>query len=410
MNSPLQYDVVIVGGGMVGAAIACALAPQELRIAVLDAHEARTDWQPDQPFDLRVSAITRASQRFLTAVGAWPNMVARRVHPYHDMRVWDATGQGQIHFDSAELAEPDLGHIIENSVIQAALVERMRDFANIHYFAPSKPVALHTDATHARLQLQDGRELHSKLLIGTDGARSWVRETLGIQTTGWPYGQKAVVCVVTTEHSHQDTCWQRFLPTGPLAFLPMAGNHSAIVWSTSHEQAEELLALDETDFLQRMTDALGDTPLGRVASTGKRAAFPLRLQHSHEYVRERVALAGDAAHAIHPLAGQGVNLGLLDAAALVEMISDRLQQGRDFGRRHNLRKYERARKSDNLLMMASMDGFKRLFSNDIRTLSLGRNLGLDAMDRLAPLKHEVIQHAMGLKGELPPLSRNPNQA
>lgn len=409
MSEQLEYDITIVGGGMVGAAIACALAPLNLRIAVLDAFVASTQWQPDEEFDLRVSALTRASQRFLNTIGAWEGMTARRIYPYRDMHVWDATGDGNIHFDCAELAEPDLGHIIENKVIQATLVERMQQFDNIHYLAPVKAVKLETSPQQACLTLEDGRQIISKLIVGADGARSWVRQTVGIETSGWPYGQKAVVCVVTTEHSHQNTCWQRFLPTGPLAFLPMEGNRSSIVWSTTHEEADELLQLDESEFMARMSEALGDSPLGKVITTSKRAAFPLRLQHSHEYVRERIALAGDAAHAIHPLAGQGVNLGFLDAAALVELIRDRLEKGRDFGRYSNLRKYERARKSDNLLMMSSMDGFKRLFSNDNRLASLSRNLGLDLADRLTPLKNEIIQHAMGLKGDLPPLSRNPNQ-
>jgi 2-octaprenylphenol hydroxylase len=323
------------------------------------------------------------------------------------MHVWDATGDGNIHFDCAELAVPSLGHIIENHVIQSTLVERMQGFNNISYLAPVKAASLRVSSERAELQLEDGRQLNSKLIVGADGARSWVRETLGINTNGWAYGQKGVVCTVSTEHSHQDTCWQRFLPTGPLAFLPMTDNHSSIVWSTTEEQADELLQLDDESFMTRMTEALGDSPLGKVISTSRRAAFPLRRQHSEEYVRDRVVLVGDAAHTIHPLAGQGVNLGLLDAAALAETIGERLKKGRDIGRYSNLRKYERARKSDNLLMMASMDGFKRLFSNDNRLASVSRNLGLDITDRVIPLKHEIIHHAMGLKGDLPPLARTP---
>lgn len=398
-----HYDIVIVGGGMVGAALACALARLPINVAVLDAFRPVLDWPP-KDYDLRVSAITRASQRFFQAIGAWEGMAERRITPYSDMHVWDATGSGQIHFDAAEIAEPNLGHIIENSVIQAALLHTMEQATNIDYLAPARLKSMHHDANSASLTLEDGSQIDTKLIVGADGARSWVRQQAGIDTLGWAYDQKGVVCTVKTENSHQSTAWQRFLPTGPLAFLPIE-DRCSIVWSTTEEEANKLLQLSDEDFLARLNEALGDSPLGQVKETGKRAAFPLRLQHSKDYVQPRLALIGDAAHTIHPLAGQGVNLGLLDAAALFDVIENAVNKKQDVGRYDLLRKFERSRKSDNLLMMGSMDAFKKSFSNDNSLLSMGRNLGLSLTNALPPLKNEIIRHAMGLKGELPRLSR-----
>ncbi len=400
-----HYDIVIIGGGMVGASLACALADSGLDIAVIDAQAASTGFDPAQ-FDLRVSAITRASQHLFENIAAWPGMQARRVTPYQDMRVWDATGSGTIHFSAADIGEPNLGHIIENRVIVAALTERLQQAANIDYLAPARPARLSQPGPeHARLELDDGQSLDARLIVGADGARSWLRRQAGIDTLGWSYQQKGVVATVKPEHGHQDTAWQRFLPSGPLAFLPLGGRHCSIVWSTSEQEADALLELDETAFLQRLNQALGDSPLGRITATGPRAAFPLRLQHARRYIGQRIALVGDAAHTIHPLAGQGVNLGLLDAATLAGLILDAQQTRRDPGGHARLRRYERARKADNLLMMAAMDGFKRLFSNDHRLASLARNLGLKLTDSAGPIKQRLIRQAMGLDGHLPRLAQ-----
>ncbi|OGT18779.1 MAG: hypothetical protein A2V90_00590, partial [Gammaproteobacteria bacterium RBG_16_57_12] len=309
-----RYDLIIVGGGMVGATLACALGDSPLRIALVEHQSPSTRW-PVPDFDIRVSAITRATENVFRAVGAWPGMEQRRVCPYQHMRVWDAGGNGEIHFDCAGIGEANLGHIIENSVIQAALWERAGQFGNIARICPATPAQLAWDNRQASLMLSQGITLASSLLVGADGGRSWVREQGGIDCLGWDYQQTAVVATIKTPAGHQDTAWQRFLPDGPLAFLPLPGAYCSIVWSTRPAHAETLLALSDADFLHTLQQNIGDV-LGELEGVGPRGAFQLRLSHTREYVRPRLALIGDAAHSIHPLAGQGVNLGVADAASL----------------------------------------------------------------------------------------------
>jgi 2-octaprenylphenol hydroxylase len=399
-----DYDLTIAGGGMVGATLANALGEADLRIALLEG--APLDRiRPAMESDIRVSAINRASQRIFAAIGAWEGMTAWRVSPFRDMRVWDAAGFGQIHFDSADLGEPLLGWIIENRVIQYALLERVQQLPAVEMLCPAaletaQPLA----ETGWRVRLQDGRELTTRLLVGADGASSRVRQLAGIDTGGWNYDQQAVVGNVRTVEPHQETAWQRFLPTGPLAFLPLHDGRCSIVWSTTPEQAGALLALDESAFAEALADAF-DQRLGSIIEVGPRGAFPLRLQHAHAYVKPGLALIGDAAHVVHPLAGQGVNLGLLDAATLAEVILDALDAGRDFASFKTLRRYERWRKGDNLLMLGVMDGFKRLFGNSLPPVRLLRNVGLKLTDAAGPLKNLIARRAMGLEGDLPRLAR-----
>jgi len=397
-----QYDAVVVGGGMVGLTVACALGGSNLRIAVLEAAEPQTEW-PQESIGLRVSALTHATRRVFERVGAWPGMVGRRVTSYGEMHVWDAGGDGSIHFDGADVGSPSLGYIVENRIIQAALLEQVQRFENIDFLCPVRWQQWHEGSDSLNIRLEDGRKLNTRLLVGADGARSPVRERAAIQTKGWGYDQHALMAIVKTEHAHQHTCWQRFLPTGPLAFLPLHDNYSCIVWSTTPDQATELVALDEADFLARLGEAF-EFKLGRVVDVRERGKFPLRLQHTLDYVKARIALVGDAAHAIHPLAGQGVNLGVLDAAALAETILNTQDLGRDIGALHNLRRYERWRKGQNLTMMLSMDGFKRLFGSPLAPLKWARNLGLNATDSLYPVKNAYMDYAMGHRSDLPKLA------
>jgi 2-octaprenylphenol hydroxylase len=399
----LDYDIAIIGGGMVGATLACALGGSRLRVAVVEPVAAPRQF-PAGDFDIRVSAITRATQNVFAAIGAWDGMVARRVQPYEAMHVWDACGGGAIHFDCTELGEPDLGHIIENRVILAALLDRLASFGNIDFLCPASATGMQLGEDAAQLFLADGRIIAAKLLVGTDGTTSWVREQAGIDSTGWAYDQTAVVATVKTSQHHQNAAWQRFLPSGPLAFLPLPEGYSSIVWSTSHAQAEVLRTLPSAQFLDELQLAFGDA-LGRMESVGPRGAFPLRLQHADRYVLPRLALAGNAAHALHPLAGQGLNIGILDAAALVEVL---LSAGRkDIGSLALLRRYERWRKGDNIAMVGAMDVFKRLFSNDTAPLVQLRNAGLAMADRLGPVKNFFVRRGMGLAGDLPRLARMP---
>ncbi len=400
-----RFDIVIAGGGMVGATLACALRDSGLRIAVVEARRPARDW-PQDSVDLRVSAISVASERIFRALGAWPAMAARGISPFLEMQVWDAGGSGSIHFDSADLGQPRLGHIIENRVIQAALLDQLDTCEAVELISPAVLASWQRHEEGLRLQLEDGSELRTRLLVGADGGASRVRTLAGIATRGWSYEQRAVVAVVETRLSHEQTAWQRFLPTGPLAFLPLRDGRSSIVWSTTPQRAEALLAMDEAAFCKTLGEAF-DLRLGRILAAGPRAAFPLRLQHALRYVDHRLALVGDAAHMIHPLAGQGVNLGLLDAAALAQVIGEAVAAGRDFAAPTTLRRYERWRKGDNLLTMGVMDGFKRLFGNDWPPLRLARNLGLRLADRAVPVKNRLMRHAMGLREDLPALARGP---
>lgn len=398
-----DYDVVIAGGGMVGAALACALGGSPLRVALLEGAPLERI-QPGPDIDLRVSAISYASQHIFAAVGAWAGMVARRVSPYRDMIVWDGSGFGQIHFDSAALNEPLLGWIIENRVIQHALLERVQTFPNIDLLCPATLQQFSHQPQHLSVQLADGRELQTRLLVGADGGDSRVRQLAGINTGGWGYDQQAVVATVATTQPHGAAARQRFLPTGPLAFLPLADGRCSIVWSTTPDQAHALLAMSKNAFATELGAAF-DHKLGDIVDVGPRGAYALRLQHAHSYVKSRIALIGDAAHVIHPLAGQGVNLGLLDAAALAEVLLEATAQGRDVGAFGVLRRYERWRKGDNLLMLGAMDGFKRLFGSTLPPVRWLRGLGLTLADAAGPVKHLLARRAMGLAGDLPRLAR-----
>ncbi|MEN8169781.1 MAG: UbiH/UbiF/VisC/COQ6 family ubiquinone biosynthesis hydroxylase [Pseudomonadota bacterium] len=398
-----DFDLLIVGGGMVGASLACALGNSPLRVGVVESHPAQTEW-PEESYDIRVSAITRATEKVFQMVGAWDGMVSRRITPYAAMQVWDATGSGSIGFDCADLGEKNLGYIIENRVILAALLERMSEFGNIELFCPTQVSALQRDETAATLTLDDGRSFTSSLIVGADGANSWVREQAGITTTGWPYEQTAVVATIKTAQHHKGVAYQRFMPEGPLAFLPMPGGLSSIVWSTTPERAAELSEMEEGQFLAQLQQAFGDK-LGEMESTGPRGAFPLLLRHANRYSDERLVLVGNAAHAIHPLAGQGLNLGVSDIAALAEVLLAAYAEKQGIGELSVLRRYERWRKADNVTVMAAMDGFKRLFSNDIVALKLVRNLGLTLADNAGPAKNMMMRRALGLSGDLPRLSR-----
>lgn len=400
----MSADIAIVGGGMVGAALACGLAQQGFQVALLEQREPVEDW-PQDSYDLRVSAITRASQHIFEHLHAWQGMQDRRVTAYQRMQVWDATGNGQIQFDAADIAEPELGHIIENRIIQRALWDQLQQLDKVQLICPARVQGLTTDEEgHSTLTLEDGRQLSVSLVVAADGANSALRELSGIGTRGWLYDQTAVVATVQAEKGHQDTAFQKFMPTGPLALLPTHKDLFSVVWSTSPEQAAELLAMPEQDFSAVLSQA-SEHRLGDLTLLGERGAFPLRLQHANTYIKLGLALVGDAAHVIHPLAGQGVNLGLLDAATLVDVLVEARDRKRVLGGVASLRRYERARMGDNVIMQGAMDGFKRLFSNQVLPLKLVRNLGLGMVDHWAPVKRMIARQALGTTGELPSLAK-----
>jgi len=400
-----DFDVVVVGGGMVGAGLAASLGAyrptSSLRVAMLEPRPAALPAQ-EEPLDLRVSALSRASQRLIERAGAWPAVVARGASAYQRMVVWDKVGrpegEGCIRFEAADLGEPDLGHIVENRAVQAALTERA--IAHGVTLLRAGVSALDLEGGAASVTTTEGRRLSAALVVAADGGHSPVRRLAGIETQGWEYGQHAVVTHLQPERPHDETAWQRFLPTGPLALLPLADGRVSLVWSTVPERAAELVALPDEAFAEAVTGASAGV-LGRLAPAAPRASFPLRLMHAVDYTRSRLALVGDAAHGVHPLAGQGVNLGFMDCAALVQCLGEALASGAEPGDTAALRRYERWRKAENLPAMILMDWLKRLFSNDDPSLSWLRSRGLGLVDRAAPLKRTLIQRAMGLAGEVP---------
>lgn len=396
-----RYDVVVVGGGMIGLALAVALAQGGKRVGVIEAQAPRP-FAPDDAFDLRVIAVNRASQNLLARFGAWQALTALRVSPYERMCVWDAAGRGEIRFSAADLGEPDLGHIVENRLLQLALLQVAQRLPTFDWLCPAELQGFAVDAREVIVTLADGRHLIAPLLVGADGVQSRVRERAGIAQRREDYGQRSIVCAVRTEQPNQRTAWQRFLPYGVLAFLPLTEYVSSIVWSVREDRVEPLIALDDAAFAAELTEAFA-ARLGAVTEVGPRAAFPLRGTHAERYIARRVALIGDAAHTIHPLAGQGANLGFLDAATLAEAI---LSTSRDPGSELVLRRYERARVGENHLMQRAMEGFKLLFGSALPPVQWARNTGLRVVDRLTPLKHELMRYAMGLRGELPELARS----
>jgi 2-octaprenylphenol hydroxylase len=386
-----HYDVIIAGGGITGLTLACLLRDTGLRIAVIDQHEPAPC---EKEYALRVSAINRASIRVFNAAGAFDRMQQMRVSPFREMHVWDSTGVGQIHFDSAELGLDTLGYIIENNVIQLALLEAVKQADTIDWLCPARIDSLQLAAEVKRVRLVDGGELTAQLVVGADGARSAVRNAMGIELVRKSYQQQAIVCTVATEYDHQQTAWQCFLPTGPLAFLPLADGSCSIVWSLDESRVEQMTALDDGAFAEILEQSF-EYRLGAVKTVSARAVFSLGHGHVNQYVQQGLALIGDAAHNIHPLAGQGANLGIMDAACLAEVIADALQAKRQWSALHTLRKYERTRKGDNRLMEAAMTGFKHLFGNDNPLLSEVRNTGLNLVDHAGPIKQLFINQALG---------------
>lgn len=390
-----RVEILIVGGGMVGAALALELVRAGREVAMVDMQAPR-DFVPGSPYAQRVSAINRASQHNFAALGAWQGICTMRAHAYRSMEVWDAVGGGRVRFDAMDLGQPDLGHIIENSVVQRALWDRLESESGIQILCPDALASLDVTARGVHVVLASGRRLDAALVVGADGARSRVRELSGIALDSRRYGQKALVATVRTALPHQDTAWQRFLPTGPLAFLPLSDGSCSIVWSADDERANELHDLGDAEFCRALTEGL-DQRLGDVLETSARGVFPLRGAQARHYVRPRIALVGDAAHTIHPLAGQGANLGFEDARALALALAR--QGSRDPGDLRVLRRYERTRRGENLLMMRSMEGFRYVFGSELAPLSSVRSLGLDAVDRLGFVKSMFMRQALGLSAD-----------
>lgn len=396
-----QFDVVIVGGGMVGAAVACCLGDSNLKVAVIEA-QTPEPFSADQPHDLRVSALSIASKNIMQSVGAWQGVIERRCCPFRRMRVWETAGDTT--FNSDDIRYPELGYIVENRVTQLAFLDQLPNFSNIELLMPQTISKIHYDGSSGEVTLADGRILQAKLLVAADGGASRVRQTVGLGVTGWDYNQHALVIYIETGYPQQDITWQRFVSTGPQAFLPLTGNHGSIVWYQSPDEVRRLQALPFDQLKQELVAAFPDC-LGEVKQILGVASFPLKRQHAQHYVKPGVALVGDAAHMINPLAGQGVNIGLLDAAALAEVVLEAHAKGKQIGDLTVLQRFESMRRHENLKMMTVMDVFYRSFSNDILPVKLIRNFGLGFAQRITPIRNKVMKAAMGLEGRLPKLAK-----
>lgn len=396
-----KYDVIVVGGGMVGAALGSGLGGSSLRVAVIE-DAPPPAFASEQPHDLRVSAISIASASILKTVGAWKGIASRRFCPFRRMRVWEESGD--VEFRSEDIDEPVLGYIVENRVIQLALLDRLVEFSNIDFFCPARTKMIDYGPQGSTVELDDGRVLSARLLVAADGGYSRVRQVAGMGVSGWDYEQHALVLTVETAYGQQDITWQRFTPKGPQAFLPLDGPHASLVWYEAPEDIKRLKALPGDALLRELIAAF-PSALGEIRRIEAKGSFPLKRQHALSYSKEGVALIGDAAHMIHPLAGQGVNIGLLDAAALAQVLVGAHKNGQDIGAAHVLQTYESMRRSNNLVMMTTMDLFYRVFGNANRPLRFIRNLGLGLAERITPAKKLVMRYAMGLGGQLPNLAR-----
>ena len=390
-----SVDVAIVGGGMVGLAVACGLQGSGLRVAVIE-QAGPAPVAADAAPELRVSAINAASEKLLAKLGVWEAILALRASRYHGMEVWDRDSFGRIAFDDASLGYSHLGHIIENGVIHRALWQKAQQLQEVTLMAPAEVQQVAWGENEVFLTLKDGNMLTAKLVVGADGARSWLREKADIPLTSWDYRHHALVATIRTAEPHGAVARQAFHGDGILAFLPLSDPHlCSIVWSLSQEEAQRMQQADEASFNQALNLAF-DNRLGLCQVESERLVFPLTGRYARQFAAHRLALVGDAAHTIHPLAGQGVNLGFMDAAALIDEVRRLHGQGKDFGQHFYLRRYERSRKHSAALMLAGMQGFRELFAGENPAKKLLRDLGLALADTLPGVKPQLIRQAMGL--------------
>ena len=397
-------DILIAGGGLTGPALALALADGGLSVTLIDARPANTRTKP--AFDGRAYALALASRRLLTATGVWP-MVADTSQPILGIRITDGhadsgPGRHSLCFDHAEIEEGPMGHMLEDRFLYGAYLKAMQDHPGITHLPGRAVCSQRVAGAGVSVRLDNRQTLSGMVLIGCDGWHSGVAERAGIGRTGWGYGQTSLVCAIEHELPHCGVAHQHFMPAGPLAILPLPGNRVSIVWSERDRAARDIQALDDGGYLDVLRPRFGDF-LGNISVSGQRFTYPLGLSLANSFIAERVALAGDAAHGVHPLAGQGLNLGLRDAGALAEVLICARRRGEDIGAGQVLARYQRWRRWDTATMAVATDGLNRLFSNDNGALRLARGLGLSAVNGLPRLRRAFIREAAGLTGDLPAL-------
>lgn len=394
-----QYDIVVVGAGIIGCAAALALAKNtSLSIALLEANSLSFTHEPNQN-NPRVSAISLASKKILHELSIWNEAFSQKSSPYTHMHVWDGEKSSEIYFDSREVNESALGYIVEDGLIRSSLLAELKKYSQVELLFPHKLTMINRNADDRLEIITDHSTFKTHLLIAADGANSIVRDKLNITLKTWDYGHTAMVTTVQTTLSHQQTARQVFLSDGPLAFLPLADPFTcSIVWSTSPEHIQQLQALNDEEFAETLSLQIQDK-LGVIKKVETRSCFPLRMRHVQHYVQPNVALVGDAAHTIHPLAGQGVNMGLLDIMCLVDVITEANKKNRSFFSLATLRKYERQRKSDNFTMLAGVEMIHRLFTTENTCLKIARSAGLNLTNRLTWLKNFFARYALGYRWE-----------
>lgn len=412
MGSQKTSEIIIAGGGLVGNALAIAAAQAGIAVTVVDPLPRAK--QLDDSFDGRTSAIAQGSVRILEHIGAWPH-IAPHAQPIHDIRVCEAEKPGFVHYSDEEVGEP-FGYIVENAILRKGLFLALEAQAGITHIE-GKITRFETNPRHAIAYLETGEALQSALLIAADGRFSGLREQAGIASRKIAYQQTAIVCVVHHELPHHGLALEKFYPAGPFAALPLKPkdgvNRSGIVWTEHENDAPHYLALPDDEFdreLQRRLGAADTGVWGKATTVGKKFSYPLVLMHAEDFIGERFALVGDAAHGIHPIAGQGVNLGYRDVAVLAQLLEEQKSLGLDFGSHVMLTRYQRWRKFDSVSMTASTDILNRLFSNELPGMSLLRRAGMTAVNRMPRLKQYFMRHAMGLIGDLPRLMEPPKAA